>query len=83
MRKGKLILNTYEDLEHHLRNCIHWDFTEVGQYDLIGITGLLSALLDNLGNNVHDSVLEDIKDVLSEKNIEFLKRLLNAKQKDE
>ena len=80
MGKGKLILKTYEDLEYHLRNCNHWDFTEVGQYDLIGITGLLSALLDNLDNNVHDSVLEDVKDVLTGKNIEFLKRLLNAKQ---
>ena len=75
--KRTLIINSYEEFENHLKNCIQWDSNEVGPYDIIGITNLLSAILDNLSTNIHQSELKDIREVLSNNNIEFLRKLLN------
>ena len=75
--KRKLIINSYEEFENHLRTCIQWNSNEVGQYDIVGITNLLSALLDNLNTNVHQSEYENLKEILSNQNIEFLKKFLN------
>jgi len=76
-KKRKLVIDSYEELENHLRSCIQWDSSEVGQYDIVGITNLLSAILDNLGTNVHQSEFENLKEILSNQNIEFLRKLLN------
>ncbi len=75
--KRKLVINSYEEFENHLRNCIQWDSNEVGQYDIVGITNLLSAILDNLHINVHQSEIENLREILSSQNIEFLRKLLN------
>ncbi|MGH1385627.1 hypothetical protein [Kordia sp.] len=73
----QLKLNSFKELENHLRTCIHWNSTEnVGQYDTVGITTLLVALLDNLEMNTHESQYEDLKEMLSKQNIEFLKQLI-------
>ncbi|WP_299438270.1 hypothetical protein [uncultured Aquimarina sp.] len=73
----KLVLNSNEEFENHLRNCVHWNSTDVGQYDVIGITGLLSALLDNLNTRCHQSEYENLREILSNQNLEFLRKLLN------
>lgn len=76
MSKKKLVFTTFEELENHLRNCVHWHTTEnVGNYDTVGITILLSALLDNLEQNTHESLTEDLQQILSGENISFLKSL--------
>lgn len=75
--KRKLVISSYEEFEHHLRSCIQWDSSDVGQYDVVGITHLLSAILDNLNANVHHSEIENIKEILSHQNLKFLKKLLN------
>ena len=78
--KRKLVVDSYEELEFHLKNCIHWDSTDVaGQYDLVGITGLLSATLDNLRKNTNQSELEDLRELISEDNQEFLKKISGTK----
>ncbi|WP_132796037.1 hypothetical protein [Tenacibaculum skagerrakense] len=60
-----------------MRNCIQWDSNEFGPYDIVGITNLLSAILDNLSTNINQSEFEDIREILSSNNIEFLRKLLN------
>jgi len=75
--KRKLVINSYEEFENHLRNCIQWDTSNVGQYDTVGITNLLSALLDNLNTNIHQSEFENIRKILSNQNFEFLRKLMN------
>ncbi len=75
--KHNLTIDSYETLEFHLRNCIQWDSTEIAvQYDVVGIAGLLSAILDNLSKNTIQSDLEDFKELISEQNIDFLKKIL-------
>ena len=77
MMKHQLIFNSYEELEHHLQNCIHWHTTEnVGQYDTVGITTLLSALLNNLQANTGTHEYQDLKQILTKENINFLKALI-------
>ncbi len=72
-----LKLHSFEELENHLKNCIHWNTTEEsGQYDTVGITLLLSALLNNLEKYTHESNYEDLKNIVSNKNINFLKKLI-------
>ncbi len=75
--KRRLVINSYEEFENHLRECIQWDTNEVGQYDIVGITNLLSAILDNLNTNVHQSNYESLREILSKQNIEFLRKLTN------
>ncbi len=71
-----LKLHSFEELENHLRNCIHWNSTDViDQYDTVGITLLLNALLDNLEKKTHESNYEDLKNILDKKNLDFLKKL--------
>ncbi|WP_298518428.1 hypothetical protein [uncultured Kordia sp.] len=73
----QLKFNSFEELENHLRNCIHWNATEdIGQYDTVGITTLLVALLENLEENTHESQYEDLKQMLSKQHINFLEKLL-------
>ena len=77
MDQQKLTFHTYEELKYHLKNCVHWNSTTgVGQYDLVGIGGLLSAVLENLTEHTASSELGDLKDVLSSKNLKFLEMLL-------
>lgn len=75
--KRKLVINSYKELQDHLRRCIQWDSNEAGQYDIVGITNLLSAILDNLNTNIHQSEFENLREILSNQNIEFLRKLLN------
>ena len=69
--KRILIFNSYEEFENHLRSCTQWDSNEGGPYDIIGITNFLSAILDNLSTNINQSEFKNIKEVLSNNNIEF------------
>ncbi|MGY3795821.1 hypothetical protein [Aquimarina sp. 433] len=72
--KNKLVIDSYEEFEKHLRNCIQWNSTDVDQYDVVGITGLLSAILDNLDSNIHQSEFENLRDILSNQNFKFFKK---------
>lgn len=69
----EVTFNSFEDLENHLKNCIHWYSTEnVGQYDATGITILLNALLENLQKNTHEDDIKDLKAILSKESLKFL-----------
>lgn len=73
----QLKLSSFEELENHLRNCTHWNSTEVaGHYDTVGITTLLIALLDNLEENIHESQYEDLRNMFSKQQVDFFKKVI-------
>lgn len=74
---NKLILDSYGAFENHLRNCTQWNTCEAGDFDLVGIIKLFTALLDNLERNVKSEELKEIKEIFSSSNVEFLRKLLN------
>lgn len=68
--------HSFEALENHLKNCVHWYSTDnVGQYDVVGITTLLNALLENLQKNTHEDDIKDLKTILSKESLKFLELL--------
>ena len=73
----QLIFKTFESLQAHLRNCVQWNSLELGSYDIIGLTTLLSSLLENIGEKAHEEDFEEIRSILSKSNLEFLKKLLS------
>jgi|GEM_PF-5853246 len=75
--KRELVFNSYEEFKSHLRDCIQWNSTEVGQYDIVGITQLLSAILDNLNTNIHQFEYQNVREILSNQNVEFVRKLIN------
>jgi len=75
--KEKITFASFEDLENHLKNCIHWYSTEnVGQFDTVGITILLNALVENLRKNTSDTTSKDVKNILSQENRNYLLNML-------
>ncbi|WP_130733555.1 hypothetical protein [Flavobacterium sp. J27] len=75
--KEKITFTSFEDLENHLKNCIHWYSTEnVGQFDTVGITILLNALVENLRKNTSDTTSKDLKTILSQENRNYLLNML-------
>lgn len=67
---------TFEELENHLKNCIHWNSTNnVELYDVVGITTLLNALLENLQKNTNKHDSKDLRKILSKESLKFLKLL--------
>lgn len=78
--KTVVTFQSFEELENHLKNCIHWYSTDnVGQYDIVGITTLLNALLENLQKNTVVNDYKDLKNILSKENIHFLDLLTKSK----
>lgn len=68
--------HSFEALKNHLKNCVHWYSTDnVEQYDLVGITTLLNALLENLQKNTHVDDIKDLKTILSKESLKFLELL--------
>ncbi|MVO08531.1 hypothetical protein GOQ30_05050 [Flavobacterium sp. TP390] len=75
--KEKITFASFEDLENHLKNCIHWYSTEnVGQFDTVGITILLNALVENLRKNTSYTTSKDLKNILSQENRNYLLKML-------
>lgn len=71
-----LQIDTYVQLENHLRNCNRWDSVDVGQFDVVGVVGLFSAIIDNLKTNLYQHEFETAKEMLSKENLRFLKELI-------
>lgn len=72
--------HTFEELENHLKNCIHWNSTDnVEQYDVVGITTLLNALLENLQKNTNKHDSKDLRTILSNESLNFLELLSKSK----
>ena len=76
MNNATVTFNSFEALENHLKNCIHWYSTEnVGQYDIVGISTLLNALLENLEKNTYEHDSKDLRTILSKESLKFLELL--------
>ena len=76
MNNATVTFNSFEALENHLKNCIHWYSTEnVGQYDIVGITTLLNALVENLEKNTNEDDSKDLRTILSKESLKFLELL--------
>lgn len=74
--KQILRIDSYSEFEKHLRECVQWN-SNVGQYDLIGIGGLFSAIISNLSTRIHEHELDLLKEILTNKDVEFLKKITN------
>ena len=73
--KTPLCFNSHEELIFHLKNCVHWNSTEIDNYDFVGISLLLDALLDNLSSNTLPHEYEELRNIISNKSLEFLKNV--------
>jgi hypothetical protein len=65
---------SYEDLERYLRHFVNISCDPV-PYDFNGVVHLMLALLDNLREHALDAELEDLRDSLTEEQVEFFLRL--------
>ncbi len=72
---------SYEELLEHLRTCHHWYTSKPeGQYDLVGVTHLFLACLDNLRANAPYIELKEITDCFEEDQKEFFGQLCRKLQ---
>lgn len=80
----RLSINSYEELLSHLRNCIHWDSTDLKvtgrHYDFVGIVDMMLACLDNLRENALEAELEDIGMAFDEDQAAFFKKICHILQ---
>ncbi len=65
-----MIINSFEDLEERLKNWIN--FSGEGDYDFIGMMYLLKACLYNLRKYSLSADFEDLEDILSKEEVEFI-----------
>lgn len=70
-----LKFENFQELEDHLRNCAQWNSRDSVPYDLVGITNLLSAILDNLGRNLIDDDIDEIREILTAENLALMDKI--------